>query len=431
MTDSIQKLIEQYKVREAFWAAADDVENNRENQIHFLQILGFNNNVAALRADSDKIKEQAEHGDNPYMAYAYARLHDVLQYENNSNDIKKMYYNIAADHDIGDAYAYLAYMYKDGDYGEHYMDVYETLMQEAAERGSEKALQQTIRNQIYGCLGYEANPSKAYTLAEDHLKELDFTNPAYYMLMAEADMQLGRKANAICNFEASATHGCSAAFYWWAITECFDDDYNIVDRQRFLELRQKGTDVSASECFMMYPLLVEEEDYETLEESDKAEVTKDILNDLEAGWMLGNSECPFFLGNYFENGLFGFEQNFDYAWMWYCRGAILRSAACFESLARMILEEGTAPPSFDEEDGYECAYKGLLLGSDDMLEVVIDGYKNGFLSIHSAIIESKWLPEYEQKIDEMMDDHEIDGDEYDDSHEYLYDGEPEREIEED
>lgn len=47
------------------------------------------------------------------------------------------------------------------------------------------------------------------------------------------------------------------------------------------------------------------------------------------------------------------------------------------------------------------------------------------------MIECKWLPEYEQRVGEMMDDHEVDGDEYDDGYEYLYDGEPEREIEED
>lgn len=77
--------------------------------------------------------------------------------------------------------------------------------------------------------------------------------------------------------------------------------------------------------------------------------------------------------------------------------------------------------------------------ADDLLEVVIRGYKNGFLTHHAAMIERKWLPEYEKWVGELMDDHDIDSDEYDDGHEYLYDGdpefllqmEPEREIEED
>ena len=105
----------------------------------------------------------------------------------------------------------------------------------------------------------------------------------------------------------------------------------------------------------------------------------------------------------------------------------------------MVLDDGTAPSSYSEGYAYECAYKGLLLGADNLLEVVIRGYKNGFLTHHAAMIERKWLPEYEKWVGEMMDDHEIDSDEYDDGHEYLYDGdpefllhmEPEREIEED
>lgn len=428
---TIQELIGQYKVREAFWAAAADVENNEENQTLFLQILSFNNNVALLQTDSDEIREQAENGGNPYMAYAYARLHDVLQPDGDSNDVKKKYYTIAANHDIGDAYVYLAYMYRDGDLGEQDMDTYGSFMQEAGRRRSEKALQQIIRNHIYGSNGSEVNPKKAYKLAENHLKELDFPNPAYYLLMAEADVQLGRKANAVCNFEAAAVHGCSSAYYWWAATECCDDEYNIVDRPRFMELMQKGIDVYAAECFLMYPLMIDEEEYEVLDDGDKEEVGKGILDDLTAGWMLGNSECPYFLADCFENGLYGFEQDYGNAWLWYSRGAILRSAASFEALARMVLDDGTAPFSFDVEYAYECAYKGLLLGAEDGLEVVIRGYRNGFLAHHSMMIESKWLPEYEQRINEMMDNHELDGDEYDDGHEYLYDGEPEREIEED
>lgn len=436
---TIQELIRQYKIREAFWAAADGVENDTQKQTLFLQILSFKNNVAILQAHSDILRQEAERGENPYMAYAYARLHDVLQPEENSAGIKEMYYTIAANHGIGDAYACLAYMYRDGDLGEQDMETYENLMRKARQRRSEKALQQIIRDLVFGNNGAEANPSKAYELAENYLKELDFPNPAYYQLMAQADEKLGRKVNAICNFESAATYGNSSAFYWWAIAECCDDAYNVVDRRRFMEIMQKGIDVYAADCFLMYSMLLDDESYESLDENDKAEVKRSLLNDLKTGWKLGEAECPYFLADYFENGRFGFEKDYEKAWLWYSRGAALRSPSCLGALARMVLDDGTAPSSYDESYGYECAYKGLLLGADDLLEVVIRGYKNGFLTQHSTMIERKWLPKYEKEVGEMMDDHELDGDEYDDGHEYLYDGdpefllhiEPEREIEED
>ena len=431
MTDSILELIRQFKVREAFWDAADDVVNDMRKQTLFLQILSFNNNVALLHADSEKIKDQAEKDGNPYMAFAYARLHDVLQPEKDSDNIKKMYYTAAADYGIGDAYAYLAYMYRDGDLGEQDMDIYEALMLKARQIGSEKAFQQVVRNLVYGSYGSETNPLEAYGLAENHLKELDFPDPAYFLLMAEADVQLGRRIDSIRNFKAAAEYGCSAAFYWWAVAEGCDENYNIIDRQRFMEIMQKGIDVCAADCFLMYSLVLDDGSYGNLDENDKAEVSKSLCDGLMTGWMLGDRECCYFLADYYENGRFGFVEDYDKAWLWYSRGAVLRSAACFEALARMILDDGTAPTSYDEDYAYECAYKGLLLGGGNLLETVIRGYKNGFLTQHSALIERKWLPIYEKETGEMMDDHEIDSDEYNDDNEYLYDGEPEREIEED
>lgn len=417
-TAKVQELIRQYKVRDAFRAMADDLADNREMQTLFLQLLSFNNNVALLQPDSDMIRVQAE--SNPYMAYAYARLHDVLQPGKDSDRIKEKYYTMAADYGIGDAYAYLAFMYRDGDLGEQDTDTYGTLMRKAEQMGSGKARQQAVRDLVYGSNGSETDPLKAYELAEHCLKEPAMPDPAYYLLMAEADAQLGRKAEAVRNYRLAAENGCSAAFYWWAVTACCDEEGNVADRESFMEIMQKGIDVRAADCFLMYSLLLDDGSFEGLGDGDKAEVKEGLLSDLKTGWMLGDSVCALFLGDYYENGRYGFEEDYGNAWLWYSRGAVLHNPFCFEALARMILDDGTAPGSYDEEYGYECAYRGLLLGGEDLLEVVVRGYRNGFLTRHAAMIESKWLPGYEQGIDG-----------YDDGHEYLYDGEPEREIEED
>lgn len=238
------------------------------------------------------------------MAYAYARLHDVLPTGEDSDKIKETYYTAAANQGIGDAFAFLAYMYRDGDLGEMDMGAYETLMLKAQQSRSEKARQQLIRNAIYGINGSLRNPARAYELAEEHLKELDFPNPAYYMLMAEADMELGRTGNAICNFRDAAKYGQSAAFYWWATIECCDSNYNIVDEPRFKEIMHRGISVSSADCFLMHALLIDEQSYENLSEEDKAEMSGILLQELKTGWELGDSECTYLLADFYDQFVF-------------------------------------------------------------------------------------------------------------------------------
>ena len=76
----------------------------------------------------------------------------------------------------------------------------------------------------------------------------------------------------------------------------------------------------------------------------------------------------------------------------------------------MILEDGTAPEKYDEEFGYECAYRAYILGADT-LECLIRGYKTGHLTAHAAVIEEFYLPLYEKQFaDGDYDEPEIEED---------------------
>ncbi len=81
----IQQLIIDYHTREAFWAAAENVEQDTTHQAYFLRLLRARNNVVQLQEDLPRIQQMAD-GGNPYMQYALARLHDCLQFQPNSND---------------------------------------------------------------------------------------------------------------------------------------------------------------------------------------------------------------------------------------------------------------------------------------------------------------------------------------------------------
>ena len=414
MTETVLKLIRQYRTREAFWAAAENVEEDRQQQVLLLQILNPGNNVALLQPNAQRIEELAAKDGNPYMAYAYARLHDVLQSSDDSTHLMEQYYRKAADHGIGDAYACLAYMYRDGDLGEQDMKSYESLMQQALEHHSEKALQQQARDLIYGTHGSLRDPHKAYEMLEGHATHPGWPDPACYQLMGDADLQMGRTGNAIANYQQAAVSGSSSAYFWWALTECCDEENRVVDRTRFSEIMGMGIDVQAADCYMMTSMLYDEKEYQALDDAAQAIIHARLLRELETGWHLGDNICPLMLASYYAEGSHGFELDHAQAWRWYCRGAWMRSAFCLGEMADMVLEKHTAPQDCDEDYGYECAYRALLLGNDNMLDTVIHGYWDGFLAHHATLIKERWLPEYERQLADTMDDHEypFDDDDY-------------------
>ena len=162
MKDPIQQLILDYKVREAFWASAEDVEHNEEHRRFFLSLLRQRNNVALLQEDAERISQLANNG-NSFMQYAVARLHDCVPPSQDSNRIKRdCYISAYLNARISDARAFLALTYRDGDYGEADVELYRRLTKVAADEGSEKAIQQELRDAIYGQFGKEKAPEQAY-----------------------------------------------------------------------------------------------------------------------------------------------------------------------------------------------------------------------------------------------------------------------------
>ena len=421
--NSIQQLIISYKTREAFWAAAENVENDRLHQDYFLRILRARNNVALLFEDGDKIRQLADNG-NPYMQYALARLHDCLQFQPDSNELKQHYYSSAyLLGRIADARAFLALAYRDGDYGEADVELYRKVTRKAAEENSEKALQQEIRDTIFGQFGKEENLPEAYQqleyIVEKARADKRDVDPQYYNLMADADIRMGRVSNALDNYEKAARLGHSAAYFWLAYYSCCDEQGYVEDREEFMKIMEKARDAYASEGFLEYAMLVDADFYEELPDEDKATLHEALYDDLRGACMLGESIGALYLAGYYENGTCGFEQDYSEAWRWYSAGANLRESSCYAALARMVLDDHTAPEKYDEAYAYECAYRALMLGGDT-LATVVQGYHSGYLKQHAAVMEQTYLPRYEQEMKEQLErEQEIDG--YDDDHEYLGD----------
>jgi TPR repeat protein len=420
----IQQLIVDYHTRQAFWAAAENVEHDATHQAYFLNLLRARNNVVLLQEDLPRIRELAE-ARNPYMQYALARLHDCLQFQTNSNEEKQHYYSSAylLGH-IADARSFLAMCYRDGDFGEADVPLYRNIIQKAADEGSEKALMQVILDRMYGQYGLEKDLEEAYSLLQhitekaqaDH-RDID---PQYYRLMADCEILKGWMGNAFDNYEKASRLGDRASFFWLAYYSCCDDNGYVDDREEFMRIKEQARDVYTPESFLEYAMMIDNDFYEDLSDDDKAVVHRCLHDDLQAACSLGENIAALYLAGFYEAGECGFPQDYAEAWRWYSVGANLHSASCYEGLARMVLDDHTAPERYDAAYGYECAYKALML-SGNTLETVVQGYHKGFLDSHRPAIEQTYLPRYEQMMKEQLEREQDIDDAYDDSHEYLAD----------
>lgn len=411
MKESIQDLFRAFKVREAFWEAARNVLTDRDSQSMFLRIANQQNHIVKLLDDIDKIKKLADKG-NPYMQYAFARLHDTLALQADSCEICEEYYSLALDAGIADAAMQLAFMYRDADLGEVDNRRFLDYFNRALDAGSERALQFKLNQMIHGSDFIDADPRKALDSLASYLEGSENPDPYYYRLKAMAEEALGMKEEAAGDYELAISSGDSESYFLLAVLRYCDAEGNVLDAEGFTELMDLGQEAGAASAYLETACFLSEEVFDALDEERKEEVHSLLSDQLQLSSMLGGAVAPYFLGHYFENGLYGFGQDYGQAWSWYSRGALLRSADCYEALSRMVLDDETAPERYDSEFGYECAYRAYVLGADT-LECLIRGYRNGHLTTHAAVIEEFFLPLWEQQFEDA-DEPEIEEDCYSD-----------------
>lgn len=409
MKETIQELFRSYRSVEAFWAAAENVMTDSYSQTMFLRIANQKNHIVQLYEDIDKIRKLADKG-NPYMQFAFARLHDTICLEENSAELSYEYYNLALEGGIADARMHLAFMFRDGDLGEVDSRLFISYANKALEEGSQRAAQFRLHQMIYGSDYFTADPGKALIRLNDYLGITDDPDPYYYRLKASAEEKLEMKEEAARDYEKALNNGDGESFFLLACLTCCNEQGTVTDGEKFTEIMGRGQDAGVASAYLETACLLNEEVFEELDEDYRAE-TRELMEDqLRLSTMLGGADAAFLMGSFYEEGQYGFEQDYDQAWGWYSRGALLRSEDCYEALSRMVLEDETAPEMYDEEFGYECAYRGYILGADT-LEQVIRGYRSGHLTSHAAVIEEFYLPLYEELFgDGDYDEREIEDD---------------------
>ena len=411
MRPEIPSLIKEFKYRDAFWAAAQDVMTDNDSKLYFLRIVNTISFLVHLDEDIDAIKADADEG-NPYMKLAYARLHDYLQYYSNSLNECIDYYEQAANEGVADAWAHLAQLYASGRMGEKYIDKYHELIEKAMERGSYRAIEMKTYDLIYGRYNVVKNPQKAQETLERYIKECEEKGidipylGKFYQILGDAYEALGDKEKAAENYQRSIELGNNGGFYDLAIVKYYDYDDGITDEDKFEELMLMGEDAGDPRAYYFLVFFISPNIYDQLGDDSKKEAKKEYFRQLELAKYYGEGYAAYLLGEIYERGLYDTEVDYEKAFSEYARGGLFNSDMCLKAMARMILKDKTSPTQYNKDFGYECAYSAMLYGGDT-LDWVIEGYKSGYLTAHAAAIEMKYLPEYEKK-HEYNDDNDVD-----------------------
>ena len=229
MNPSVPSLIREYKYKEAFWAAAEDVMTDAESQQYFLSIANTFQRIVNLRDDTEKIHQLAKAG-NPYMAFAYGRLHQLLAWESDSALTAQQYYIDAGEEGLPDGIACNAFLEASGALGEKDENLYHTLLRESLDKGSRKAMIMRLSDIIYGEHGTKKDPDAAIAMIEKLMADSTAaaTDAPFVDLLYEwlgfAYKEKGDEEQAKAYYEEASRRGVNSAFYYLAMLVLNSED---------------------------------------------------------------------------------------------------------------------------------------------------------------------------------------------------------------
>ena len=367
-----------------------------------MELVRWDWNLFLLAEDEDLINEirrQAEMRD-PWMGYVYARYHDAVMPETNSLQIATDYYDAAIEYGIADAMVYEAMSWRDGEYGVCNVQKYHELCDKALDKGSVRAVIQISLDRIYGNSGYQAQPQHVFDTLVRYVDSCDADgthyDPYYMHLLGRACEETGKKQLAAKWYERAMEAGDAKSCYPLALLRACDENGNIIDIDAFSEIMERGRAIYAPTANLEVTLAMTQDMFDDASEEDQQTYHELIKDELELGALMGERMADYILAIYYRDGLFGFDQDYNEAFRWAARGALLRDDGCYGILADMI-RDGIAPGNRGEEFQHYCELQALRYGSNEYMERVVEAYQHGHLTDYAAEIEQYYLPQIEEE----------------------------------
>lgn len=338
------ELLAANKIERAFKAMYPVVAEDKQVQPYFLELLANPWNLFRLHDYAYVMEGMASQG-NPWMQLAWARYSDMVNPFRSSLADKMKYYTRAMNAGIADARMYLAFCWRDGDFGVVNRDHYLRGRNRALKEGSLRAKLVAWGGLIFGWDDVTPNLQQAYDAIMDVLKntsESEFVSARLYRFAGFAAEDLGKTEEAEQLYQKAADMGDNWCWCFMANLYYDFEKSEYRDYEKFASYMNEGKKHGAANCFLLSALTLEHEEFCQPDTPLYQQCQASFLKDTEMAYRLGEMNAARTLGRAYHDGLYGLTPDMEKAWEWYSKGALFRDTTCMEQLAAMI-EEKNAP----------------------------------------------------------------------------------------
>lgn len=389
--------LESKDIEEAFDTIYLSALRNEQARDIFLVIPNIDTRLFRLTEEQiDLVKMTAEKG-YPLAKYVLGRYYQVVRPEGSTMGDAGELLKAAADEGIADAYFALATMVEQGYYGPVNIDTYDELISTALKEGSAMAIRSHLLDTVHGLHGMKANPKKAIDSIVNKIfvdEESEKLYPYLYAVMGDAYKAMGNEAQADTCYEKAIDLG-----YFEAYADRFANKLTGPNaewnREMFNMFLDFGCDNKDPKSFL-YRALEHIHFFDKKDAAQQAALTDKIKEDLETAVALGQGRAAFYLGYCYYYGKYGFEEDNNAAWRWFCKGMDMEDGYAYGGLAQMV-EEGFCPQGLPEDFAATCRLNGLRRGNMSLLDKVLEAYRAGKLKDCADEIERIYIPMLEQE----------------------------------
>lgn len=381
----------------------------------FMMIINVRSRLFKITKEQVAMLKDFAEKDYAISQYAYGRWLEAHRPESDSLSIANEYFKKAEKAGIGDATFVQSVLMKAGHYGMVDRDAAKRLVDEAIDKNSFLAYQYVLRQTIYGWNNMTADPQKVIDGVKEHFTQGDSddilkVNPSYYSILGEAYAVIDDKKNAERYFRKAINMGYTEA--WFDLCCLYEEDESCSD------LIEQGCEAGDANCFVLRA----SEGMKDYDENHKKIWNRDdpdFMEDLITASELGCDTAPYLIGDIYYEGDYGYKKDLKYAWDMFIEGTKRDDGDAYFMLANMVS---------NDENPYELSDKNKMAeylaimalrnkSSFDVLDIVVEAYRDGDFTDYAAEIERYYIPEYDQNHEGDEED-EGDDDENNDEESY-------------
>jgi TPR repeat protein len=419
------------------------LEQDKDAERAFLRLFQSRNAIFLLDdyESVNFLEEEAEKG-NKYAQYAYGRWQSIVRGGENSLWIAYRNMKAAADQGLPDAIAGMSLVYDYGDIGSVDWEKSDELMEQAIAMGSELGLKMKIQCLCFGYHYKDAKPAEAEAMTDRLIREyeekgIEPNGDWFYYRASAREGRMGRALTVLEDYRRALKLGVLNAYTDLIIAAGYTEaDSVLVETKEYNDLIIEGMAHRASGAFYL-DAAREMRRYDALREHyvdrgiEDEKIPYNVLcashdlihSRLSHAAELGDKAAWELIGDFYYRGDYGFEKDYQKAFVCYSNGVIHDSPASAESLWKMMHDKLIDRP-LDYQDS--IAIMGARWGSKRLLAETVIAGQEGRLKEYADEIEKYFAPIFDapefsldsdedwmQVIDEQLGDDDDDFEEDD------------------